>query len=87
MEGTIRTSQVNGATIKESPSGNFFHLIYNDAGKIIFLQEGELGVATTANYYCATTEEEVQSVIDAQVLFYDKTSEISEECETTFFSE
>ncbi len=87
MEGTISTSEVNGITIQESPSGTFFHLIYEDSGKIIFLHAGDFGVSTTKNYYCATTEAEIQAVIDAQVLFYDTTSEISEECESTFFED
>jgi len=87
MEGTIITSEVNGVTIQESPSGAFFHLLYEDSGKIIFLQEGNLSISTIQNYYCATTESEIQAVIDAQVLFYDITSEISEECESTFFKD
>jgi hypothetical protein len=35
MEGIITTSEVNGTTIKESPIGTFFHLIYDDEGEII----------------------------------------------------
>jgi hypothetical protein len=87
MEGTISTSEVNGVTIQESPSGTFYHLIYENDGKIVFLSEGDFGVSTTKNYYCATTEAEIQAVIDAQVLFYDTTSEISEDCESTFFED
>ncbi len=87
MEGTIITSEINGITIKESPIGTFFHLIYDDEGKIIYLDEGDFAVSTTQNYYCATTEEEIKSVIDAQVLSFDTTSELSEICESTFFGE
>lgn len=87
MEGTISTTEVNGVTIQESPSGTFFHLLYENSGKIIFFQEGDLSISTTQNYYCATTEAEIQAVIDAQVLFYDITSEISQQCESTFFKD
>jgi hypothetical protein len=87
MEGIITTSEVNGTTIKESPIGTFFHLIYDDEGRIIYFDEGDFRVSTTNNYYCATTEEEIKSVIDAQVLSFDTTSEISEICESTFFGE
>lgn len=87
MEGLITTTSSNGVSIKEGPRGNYFHLIYNDDGKVVYLSEGDVAIGTTGNYYCATTQAEIQAVIDTNILYFDDTSEISDECVGNFFSE
>jgi len=87
MEGLITTTSSGGVSIKEGPRGIYFHLIYNDDGKVVYLSEGDVAISTTRNYYCATTRGEVQAVIDANILYFDDTSEISDECVADFFSE
>ena len=63
-----------------------YHLVYDNMGKVVVIEHGNLEVGTPHNLFSCTTFEELKAEIHAQGVFFDENTPINEEIKEALLS-
>ena len=73
-------SNINGVDCRFSDRKVLaYHLVYDNIGKIIVIEQGNIEVGTPNNLFSCTTFDELKAEVHAQGLFFDENTPIKEE--------